>query len=276
MSGSLLRVVDGALGGSLRCGSGGTPPGALVGGKVMDVAEVGGALRQLLARAEMRETRAMIAVSDAMASFKVITFPPSATDDNIESAAAREYPFDPERMATRWVDVHRDDERRVAYTAMWDRALVKKAADAARSAGLEPTVVELKSACVARAVGEPSCVLLDMSTNPVDVFLIDGHVPQLWHSFELSVGAGDDMTPVVVGPLRQVLQFNARRRHSEFKPSSPILIAGEQVVPDQVMANLSRLLGHPVQPLPPPPRVPADVRHSTYLACLGMLMRRAS
>jgi len=247
-----------------------------VDGRILDVGGVGGALRQLLARTEIRETRALIAVSDALASFKVITFPPSTTDENIESAAAKEFPFDPERMALRWIDIHSNDERRVVYTAVWDRGFVKRAADTARSAGLEPAVVELKSASIARTVGEPSCVVLDMSTNPVDIFLIESHVPQLWHSFQLSGTAGEDMTPALLAPLLQVLNFYRRRRQSDFKPSSPILIAGEQVVPDQVLTYLSQTLGHPVAALPPPPRVPTDVRHSTYLACLGLLMRRTS
>jgi len=247
-----------------------------VDGRILDVGGVGGALRQLLARTEIRETRALIAVSDALASFKVITFPPSTSDENIDSHAAKEFPFDAERMAMRWIDVHRDGERRVVYTAVWDRGLVKRAADAARSAGLEPVVVELKSACVARAVAVPSCVVLDMSTNPVDVFLIEGHVPQLWYSFPLAGALGEDVTPALLAPLRQVLNFYRRRRQSDFKPSSPVFISGEQVVPDQVLTYLSQMLGHPVEALPAPPRIPTEVRHSTFLACLGMLMRRAS
>ena len=37
LSGGLIKVVAGALGGPMRCGSGGTPNGSLVSGKVMDV-----------------------------------------------------------------------------------------------------------------------------------------------------------------------------------------------------------------------------------------------
>ena len=41
-------------------------------------------------------------------------------------------------------------------------------------------------------------------------------------------------------------------------------------------ADLAELVGQPVQALPVPARVPPHVRHSTYLACLGLLMRRGS
>ena len=51
----------------MRCGSGGTPAGSLVDGKVIDVSAVGSALRQLLARTEIHETKALIAASDGVA-----------------------------------------------------------------------------------------------------------------------------------------------------------------------------------------------------------------
>jgi hypothetical protein len=273
LSSSLLRVVDGGLGGPLRCGSGGTPNGSLVDGKIVDVGGVASALSQLLARAEIRENRALIAVSDAVATFRVLRFAAATTDQAIDSAAAREFPSDPERMAIRWTDVNRDGAQRVVFATMWDRALVKRAADVAKGAGLEPVVVDLKSACIARAVAEPSCVVLDMSTNPVEVFLIDDHLPQLWHSFDLTVPIGEDIGPALVNPLRQVLRFYARR-DSNFPSTSPILIAGDQVMSSQVLSSLAQVIGHPVVPLGSPSRVPEGVRHGTYLTCLGLIMRR--
>jgi hypothetical protein len=248
----------------------------LVDGRIMDVGGVSNALRALLARAEIRGTRALIAVSDALASFRVLKFPADATDQAIDSATTKELPADPDRMASWWTDVHQDGHGRVVFAAVWDRNLVKRAADVARGAGLEPTVVELKSLCIARAVTEASCVVVDISASPVEIFVIDNHVPQVWHSFELTVPAGEDIGPALVVPLRQVLRFYGRRRDVDFRATSPILIAGDQTVSSQTFSRLEEVLGHPVASLVAPPRVPEDVRHGTYLTCLGMLMRRSS
>ena len=260
----------------MRCGSGGTPAGALVGGKVMDSSSVGGALRQLLARTEIQETRALIAVNDALATFRVLRFPAATTDQLIDSAVAKELSLDPERMATRWVDLDRSAEHRTVYALAWERSYVKRITEAAKFAGLEAIAVDLKSACVARVVAEPSCVVLDMSSDPIEIFLFDGHVPQLWHSFQLNVAIGDDLGPALIPPLRSVLRFYKRRPAADFDANSPILISGEQVLPAQMAANLAQSLGHPVTALPAPARVPQEIRHSTYLTCIGLLMRRAS
>jgi len=275
LSGGLIRVLDGALGGPLRCGSGGTPPGALVEGKVLDVAGVGSALRQLLARTEVQENRALVAVSDSLASFRVLTLPPTATDAAIDSAVAKEFLLDPEKMAIRWVDLHLTPQSRTVYAAAWDRSLVKRITESVKLAGVEPVVVDLKSACVARAVAEPSCIVVDLSAEPAEIFLIDKHVPQVWHSVQLNVPPGEDVGPALVGPLGTVLRFYKRRRDTDFASNAPILVSAERELPARAMTYLSQNLGHPVEPLPMPARVPPDVRHSTYLTCLGLIMRRS-
>jgi hypothetical protein len=276
LTGGLIRVVDGALGGPMRCGSGGTPAGSLVDGKVLDVSAVGSALRQLLARTEINDTHALIAASDAVATFRVLKLPPAASDQDVDAVVARELPFDPERMATRWIDVSSGPNQRVVYAVSWDRSLIKNITDAARFAGLDPVAVDLKSACVARAVATPACVLLDIASSPAEIVLIDGHVPQVWHSFQLNGAVGDDIGPFLAGPLRTVLRFYERRRDTEFDPAAPILIAGEQVLSSRATAALNQQLEHPVAQLPLPARVPPDLRYTTYLTCLGLLMRRGT
>jgi hypothetical protein len=273
LSGGLIRVVEGAPGGPIRCGSGGTPANSLVAGKVGDVSAVGSALRQLLARTEILATRASIAVSDSVATFRVIRVPEGATDQDVDAIVTKELHMDPERMATQWTEVG-GAEGRLVYAVAWDRSLVKLVTDAARVAGLEPVVVDLKSACIARTVLEPSCVVLDLSSDPVEIVLIDGSVPRVWHSYGSEAHGGNSVGPSIVGPLRSVLRFYERRRDTSFPADAPVLVAGEQVLSAQALDSLSALVEHPVRLLPLPARVPQDVRYPTYLACLGLLMRR--
>ena len=274
LTGGQIRVVAGALGGPMRCGSGGTPSGSLVDGKVLDANGVGSALRQLLARTEIEETRALIAASDAVATFRVLRLASAASDQDVDAAVARELPFDPERMATRWLDLNSGPDHRLVYAVSWERSLIKNITDSARFAGLDPIAVDLKSACLARAVDEPACVVLDMASNPAEIILVDHHIPQVWHSFRLDVAVSEDVAPALTGPLRTVLRFYKRRRDTNFESTAPIIVAGEQALSSRFATTLSRQLEHPVVPLPTPARVPPDIRHATYLTCLGLLMRR--
>ncbi len=274
LSGGLIRVLEGSLGGPIRSGSGGTPPGSLVDGRILDVNAVGGALRQLVARTEIKGTHALVAASDAVATFRVLRLPRSASEKDVGAAVARELALDPERMSTQWVDVPTQEDERRIYAVAWDSALVNGITAATRAAGLEPIAVDLKSACIARTAPESACVVVDMASDPVDVFLIDRNVPQVWHSFRMDRAAGDDVGPSLVGPLRSVLRFYKRRRDTNFLPAAPILIASDQSISSASAEWLHRMVGHPVTNLPLPPRVPTDLRHATYLTCLGLVMRR--
>jgi Tfp pilus assembly PilM family ATPase len=215
----------------------------------------------------------MIAVNDIVASFKVLRVAPSTSDASVDALVGREFPLDAERLGAKWTEVDRTSGYRTIYATAWDRSLVRNVIAAAKAAGLDPVVMDLKSACIARTVAVPSCVVLDVAPERVDIVLIDEHVPQVWQSFELNVPVGEDIAPALAGPLRTVLRFYERQSFGQFGPASPILLSGDQVPSSQVMSSLASVLGHPVEAVPSPPRVP-DIRYGTYLTCIGLLMRR--
>lgn len=258
----------------MRCGSASIQDGGLAGGELIDPVAVGQVLKQLAARTEISQTRALVAVSDAIATFRVLYLPRTATDKDIAATVAKELPLDPERIATRWVDVTTIGDRRVLYVVAWDRVMLKNITDAVKSAGLDAIVVELKSAALARTVTEASCLILDLAADPVEIVLVDRYLPQLWHSFELKDATGDDSAHVIAAQLRSILRFYGRDRRGDFAPTSPVLVSGERLPPGQVFAQLAELIAQPVQILGAPRRVPSNVRHATYLTCLGLIMRR--
>jgi hypothetical protein len=87
--------------------------------------------------------------------------------------------------------------------------------------------------------------------------------------------AGSDPAALLAPQLRTVLRFYRRRHDVEFATTAPILISAEQIFTAEQMAELARDVGQPVMVLPPPRRVPPEVRHPVYLACLGLIMRRS-
>jgi hypothetical protein len=274
LSSSLIRVLDGVMGGNMRSGAVPLPESAWNAGKVSDPNAVGQAIKQLLARTEIVQTRAHVAVSDAVATFRVLDLERAASDQQVSAAVAKELALDPERFASRWVDVGEQDDRRTVYAAAWDRATMKGISDAMRVAGLDPVVVELKSAALARTVSDRSCIVLDLVSNPAEIVIIDRHLPQLWHGFELKTPVSEGLEEALATQLRSVIRFYKRRRDTSLGPTSPLLVASEQVLPGQLLNDLSDIVGQPARALVAPPRVPTSVRHSTYLTCLGLIMRR--
>ena len=256
----------------MRCAEGGAPENAMEGGRVRDPAVLGGMLRQLLARADITTSRALIAASDSIASFRVLTFPNSTSDADIDATVAAKLPTATERFAIRRLEILPGRPQRTVYATVWDRDEVRAITETAKHAGIEASVVDLKSLCIARAVAIPSCVVLDMSSEPFEVVLIEDHVPRVWHSFK--VGSDGDLGTALFEGVRPVLSFYKSSGGPGLDPTCPIVIRSEQVLPSQMSAKLGDLAGHPVEPLQQPARVDPDLRYGPYLACVGLVMRR--
>ena len=260
----------------MRCRAAALPPGVWEGGQVLDSEAVARALKELLARADIVETRALAVASDALATFRVLRLSRSATDEDVAVLVGRELTLDPERIATQWIDVRRAGLERVVYALAWDRERLKTVTETLKRAGLETTVIDLKSACVARAVSQPSCIVVDLASEPAEILLIDGHVPQVWQAFEFEEDTAEGLVAALAPPLRAVLRFYRTRRDVAFDRGSPVLISAEHSIAAEALGRLSVAIEQPVEALTPPPRVPPDIRYSTYLACLGLIMRRTT
>ncbi|HVS50164.1 MAG TPA: hypothetical protein VHJ99_14850 [Candidatus Dormibacteraeota bacterium] len=272
LSGGTLRVLDGMPGSRMRCGEAAAPAGAMEGGRVVDSAALGQALRLLLARSDITANRALIAASDVIASFKVLNFPRGTSDSEIDTSVRAQLNLGSERMAMRHIEVLSGGEERTIFATVWDRSQVHAIAAAVKHAGLDPVAVDLKSLCVARAIPVGSCILLDLSADPCEAVLIDDRVPRAAHSFR--VESGGDLALALANGLRPVLAFQRRSTGTGFGPDSPILVRSDQVLPSLLTDRLEQLSGHPVAPLPRPPRVDPEVRFGPYLTCIGLVMRR--
>lgn len=256
----------------MRCGEASAAPGSLEGGRVIDPAAVGQALRQLIARSEITTTRALVAASDAIASFRVLTFPKSTTDADIQAAIRRETNLGSDRMARRQFEVFAGRDARTVFAAVWDRNQVQAIATAVRRAGLEPAAIDLKSLCVARALTVDSCVFLDMTADPPEAVLVDERVPRLWHTFK--VESSEDLALAIANGLKPLLAFHRRSEDGGFGPDSPIMVRSDEELPTTLIKRLKQLTGRPVEAIKQPPRVDPEVRLGPYLTCLGLVMRR--
>jgi hypothetical protein len=258
----------------MRCGEAAATPGSMEGGRIRDAAALGQALRHLIARTEITTTRALIAASDSIASFRVLTFPKSATDGQISSVVQSQLNLGSDRMSVRHVEVLPGRRERTVFATVWDRGQVQAIESAVKQAGLEPVAVELKALSVARALTYDSCVFLDISVDPCEAVVIEERVPRVWHAFKLE--SGGDLAASISNGLKPALGFHKRTSNGGFGPDSPILIRLDQPLSAQLITRIDQLTGHRVELLPQPPRVDPDVRFGPYFTCLGLVMRRGA
>jgi hypothetical protein len=274
MSSGTLRVLEGTIGEPMRSGEAAAPPGSFEGGRVLDPPAVGQALRSLIARTEITTSRALIAVSDALASFRVLTFPRSASDSDISAAVASQVSLGPEHLASRHVEVPLSRDERTVYAAVWDRAHLEAIVAAARQAGLEPAAADLKSLCLARALTVDSCVLVDTTLQPGEVVLIDQRIPRVRHT--VKIDPEGDLASQLATAVKAVVSFHQRSGSNGYSPNAPIVLRSGEPVATLVSGRIHDLTGRVVEPIAQPARVDGNLRVEPFLACIGLLMRRSN
>lgn len=274
MSSGILHVLEGDFGEPMRSGEAAAPPGSMDGGKVLDPAAVGQSLRSLIARSEITTSRALVAVSDSLASFRVLTFPKSASDNDIDASVASQLSLGPDRLSARHVEVPLSHDERTVFAAVWDRAHVESVAAATRHAGLEPVAVDLKSLCLARALSVDSCVLVDTTEQPSEVVLIDRRIPRVRHTFK--VDPDGDLAMQIAGAVRAVVGFQARSGPNGFSADAPIIVRSGEPLATLVSRRIHDLAARSVSPVLRPARVDETLRVEPFLACIGLLMRRSA
>ena len=271
LSGNAVRVVIGSPGGRMWAASADLPTGSSSHGTVTNGAEVAKVLRQLLAGAEFKESHALIVANDSLASFRVLSFPRDTTEPKIDAAVRAQLPMDGSRMGVQRYELTHNGSERTVLAVAFDRSRVHAVGEAVRLAGLEPTVVELKSLCIARVAPASGCVIVDLSVEPAEAYLISDDVPRLWNTFW--VQKESEAASVATG-IRSVLNFQRRQANGKGLVSDLPVYFTDLASVQRIGPAVSDLLGHSVSVTPHLPRVPPEVQDGPYLACLGLLMRR--
>src|SRR5579872_5482431 len=94
LSGDMIRVLAGIPGGPMRSAEAMAPAGSLSNGSVIQSGAVGALVKELASRADGKETRAMVVASDALASFRVLSFTKDTADAKIDSLVRAQLPVD--------------------------------------------------------------------------------------------------------------------------------------------------------------------------------------
>jgi type IV pilus assembly protein PilM len=269
-----LTALEVANGSVTRWISRPLPNDTMTGGDPVLPAYLGDAVRQALERAAIVSRRARIALPDEATVSRQITLPPMARRDlprAMQFAAERHIPFPVERARWAWDVIEQSREGVTVYLVATWRDLVERYAEMARAAGLEPEVLEPRAVSVARALDQEQALVLDAGASRL-------------HATLLMTGQPTFVDEVLVGTVvvdeREALDRLLQRayRHQSTVADAPGRLAPILLAGDLEFADLPLpVAGRPVSEVlnGQLPRSPEGFRPGSYLANLGLSMRRA-
>lgn len=274
LSGRMLRVMEGAIGSPLRHAEVAIPADVLDGARVLDRKRLSALLLEVTTRAGIRPSRSLLAASDRIASWRILTLPRGTTDAGIVSAMRSELPLPADRLAVHWVELARQDSTLTVFAIGSDRRQARELAAAARDAGFEPETLDVRSLCLVRAVVLADCIIVEAGGGSCVMTIVQSRVPRLHSRFDLSGSPDASLGSVIADGIRRgIAPLAGRAPDSSPGEEVPVVLVGEPL-PSATLDEISQLLRRPVQLLQPPRRIGADVPYVQYLVCLGLLMRR--
>jgi hypothetical protein len=240
-------------------------------GDAVEPSALGELVKHSLAFAGMEARSARMALPDEAAVSRLLTLPPMPRRDLLRAvhyAAERHIPFPLDRARWSWdVVEHSPEAIKVYVVAAW-RDVVDRYAEVARSAGLEPGVLEPRSIAVARAVNQEYAVLVDGGQRRLHLTLMVGGQPALVDGATVGPEPHDRREA-----LDRLLQRAFRYQSGSGGPTrlAPVLFAGELEtagiqLPVAGGAVSEVLNGHL-------PAAPNGFPAGRFLANLGLAMR---
>ncbi len=267
-----LTLVEVTEDGITAWGTRPLPEALLRNGDPVEPETLGELLRQSLALAGSQATRARMAIPDEATVSRHVTLPRMPRRElgrAMRFAAERHIPFPIDRACWSWDVIDEGPDRlRVYLVAAW-RDVVEHYAQVARSAGLEPEVLEPRSVAVARAVDQDQALLVDAGARSVHLtLLVDG---QPVFVDEQATGPGqDDQREVLDRLLQRAFRYQSTATRGTAR-LAPVLLAGDLETAD---VKLSVAGGPVTQVLNGQlPAAPPGFRAGGYLANLGLAMR---
>lgn len=245
---------------------------ALRNGSPGDVAAMGDALRQALTAAGITARRARLALPDEATVSRQLVLPPMRRRDLVRAmhyAAEKSIPFPIDRARWSWDVVEHTATRLTVYLVATWRDVVDQYAEVARTAGLEPEVLEPRSIALARALDQQHAVLLDAGARRLHVTLLVGGQPVFVDQTVSGTGAMERQEAV-----DRLLQRAYRRRSTATDTGGrmpPVLISGELDISELRLPMEGRAAGEVLNGRLP--TAPPDLQVSRYLANLGLSMR---
>jgi len=239
-------------------------------GSPADPKALGAAVAAALQLAGIEAREARIALPDEATVSRQVQLPAMPRRDlrrAMHFAAERHIPFPLARARWAWDVVERTPEQLTVYLVATWLDVVDRFAEVARSAALEPQVLEPRAVAVSRALGEDHALLLDAGPHRLHVtLLVDGQP-----AFVDTVMAG----PADRREALDLLLQRAYRQQSVVASAggrlAPVLLAGDLELSELKVPVEGRMVGQVLNgQLPVTPRgFPAG----SYLANLGLSMR---
>jgi hypothetical protein len=250
------------------------------GGQINDPVALGTALEETFARLELPRRRVAWALPAFQAFCRVVDLPGLggeelrlAVYDEIERALGANGTIDNfvyfQRLSGRI-------RQRGVFVLALPKATVLPALDALDVANISPGTMDLRPLALARAVGRPNAVLVNLEDGSLDLVVVDGGVPVLLRSLALPVALARDAAQehLVQEAERSLAYYDDANPDHPLDPDTPLYLTGSLATGIALAERVRAVTRHPIGRLSGLPPYPVDLPVTDFLVNLGLALKQ--
>jgi Tfp pilus assembly PilM family ATPase/Tfp pilus assembly protein PilN len=280
MDSSSIRLLEVEGRRVVRWGSAAVEPGMVNDGVVAEPEALGIVLRGLMRATGIRPAPVVASVAGVNSLTRILSLPVLTGSAAAEAvlAAAREALFVPlEGLHVSWRPLSVNEGEQQYLLLAVPREVLDSQVLALRAAGLKLRELSLKGLALARAIGVPDALIVNVEPAGLDVVVVAEGIPWVLHS----VGRADDVLPpeeraeAVARDLDQAVDFYHRRyRSNSSSADTPLFLAGPLMADAGFAGALQNAVGYPVATLKPAIECPRHLPLAQYAVNLGLALSR--
>jgi Tfp pilus assembly PilM family ATPase len=255
------------------------PVGAVRNGLVVQPKAFGQTIAKSLKRGDGPRKRAVVSFGGQRTLVRTLSLPPMPShllEEAVRREARRELPLPLEDLYLSW---HVTSDHGASQLQVLTVGVPREALDSyvfgLRSAGVRPTVMDLKSLALARAVNLPDVLIADVEAETETVVLVRGFVPQIVRSVGLPVSSTRSETERVaniVADIQRILDFYGSVQagvHASWSPT--VCLTGALGGEPEIRALVAR--NWPLAEPAPPMAIPKELPMLPYLVNIGLALK---
>lgn len=255
-------------------------PGVVKNGVVLKPKVLGASVNELMRSSGITVKKVAAATSGLYSIMRMVGVPrlsEEATALAVRQAARVEMPVPIEDLYLSWHPIGFAGNERQVLILGSPRNVVDSGVQALRLAGLNPYIMDMKAAALARAVGEAEALILNIEPSGLEIVVVKNGILQLIHAVtqnaRLSV---DERAEEIDKVLATAIDFyNSRHPENPINTDTALFLAGQGATEPALVERLQATVGYPVKSFAIPLKYPADFPVAEYAVNAGIAVRSA-
>jgi len=256
------------------------PPGLVKDGLILRPKVVGAVINSLFKSTGVPKKRVITSLTGLSFIHRILTLPRMERDslsEAVQRAARREMLLPPEELYLCGQAISNGAGEAGFLVLGVPRNPIDVLVQALREIDIQPYLIDLNPLALARVAHRKEAIIVNMESDCFDIVLIADGMPAIMHTISPR-GPGatleENIRRLSDELLKTVEFYNNNHPQSPLSATASLLVTGELSADVTTSERISAEVGHPVEPLKLPLKLPPDLPAVSFATNIGLALKK--